>query len=95
MEQALERLGPRYPAHDPRAYAPSEAHRPPTQMFVLHWTHPNVCHFIFVVSHRSRIFASFLDMLLSKSIGGSATEPKWFWNIFEVCLGHPGGSLKD
>lgn len=26
----------------------------------------------------------FLDMLLSKAIGGEATEPKFFWNIFEV-----------
>ena len=25
----------------------------------------------------------FLDMLLSKSIGGGPTEPKYFWNIFE------------
>jgi hypothetical protein len=28
---------------------------------------------------------SFLDMLLSKSIGGSPTEPAFFWKIFEVC----------
>lgn len=26
----------------------------------------------------------FLDMLLHKSIGGGATEPTYFWNIFEV-----------
>jgi L-histidine Nalpha-methyltransferase / hercynylcysteine S-oxide synthase len=26
----------------------------------------------------------FLDMLLHKSIGGGATEPAYFWNIFEV-----------
>jgi hypothetical protein len=25
----------------------------------------------------------FLDMLISKSIGGEPTEPKYFWNIFE------------
>lgn len=26
----------------------------------------------------------FLDMLLHKSIGGGATEPTYFWDIFEV-----------
>ena len=26
----------------------------------------------------------FLDMLLHKSIGGGATEPAYFWDIFEV-----------
>jgi hypothetical protein len=29
-------------------------------------------------------FGRFLDMLLHKAIGGGPSEPKYFWNIFEV-----------
>ncbi|KAG5652789.1 hypothetical protein H0H81_003619 [Sphagnurus paluster] len=34
---------------------------------------------LFYIGH----IPTFLDMLLSKSIGGGASEPKYFWNIFE------------
>lgn len=34
---------------------------------------------LFYIGH----IPTFLDMLLSKAIGGSPTEPKYFWNIFE------------
>ncbi|KAK7045684.1 hypothetical protein VNI00_007517 [Paramarasmius palmivorus] len=34
---------------------------------------------LFYIGH----IPTFLDMLLSKAIGGEATEPKYFWNIFE------------
>nr|GAT57897.1 predicted protein [Mycena chlorophos] len=34
---------------------------------------------LFYIGH----IPTFLDMLLSKATGGSATEPKYFWNIFE------------
>ncbi|EFI28167.1 DUF323 domain-containing protein [Coprinopsis cinerea okayama7 len=34
---------------------------------------------LFYIGH----IPTFLDMLLSKSIGGKATEPAYFWNIFE------------
>ncbi|PBK82826.1 hypothetical protein ARMGADRAFT_945806 [Armillaria gallica] len=34
---------------------------------------------LFYIGH----IPTFLDMLLSKAIGGSATEPAYFWNIFE------------
>ncbi|KAF8971063.1 C-type lectin protein [Flammula alnicola] len=34
---------------------------------------------LFYIGH----IPTFLDMLISKSIGGEATEPKYFWNIFE------------
>ncbi|KAJ3484867.1 hypothetical protein NLJ89_g11947 [Agrocybe chaxingu] len=34
---------------------------------------------LFYIGH----IPTFLDMLISKSIGGEATEPKWFWKIFE------------
>ncbi|THU89377.1 hypothetical protein K435DRAFT_802795 [Dendrothele bispora CBS 962.96] len=34
---------------------------------------------LFYIGH----IPTFLDMLLSKAIGGEATEPKHFWNIFE------------
>uniref|UniRef100_A0A8H7Y2K3 Uncharacterized protein n=1 Tax=Psilocybe cubensis TaxID=181762 RepID=A0A8H7Y2K3_PSICU len=34
---------------------------------------------LFYIGH----IPTFLDMLISKSIGGQPTEPKYFWNIFE------------
>ncbi|KAF9472134.1 hypothetical protein BDN70DRAFT_972430 [Pholiota conissans] len=34
---------------------------------------------LFYIGH----IPTFLDMLLHKAIGGGATEPKWFWSIFE------------
>ncbi|KAJ7128981.1 DUF323 domain-containing protein [Mycena crocata] len=34
---------------------------------------------LFYIGH----IPTFLDMLLSKAIGGAATEPSYFWNIFE------------
>nr|KAF8995500.1 C-type lectin protein [Cyathus striatus] len=34
---------------------------------------------LFYIGH----IPTFLDMLLSKAIGGSPTEPRYFWNIFE------------
>ncbi|ESK93671.1 duf323 domain-containing protein [Moniliophthora roreri MCA 2997] len=34
---------------------------------------------LFYIGH----IPTFLDMLLSRAIGGEATEPKYFWNIFE------------
>lgn len=34
---------------------------------------------LFYIGH----IPTFLDMLISKSIGGEATEPKYFWDIFE------------
>ncbi|PBK74139.1 hypothetical protein ARMSODRAFT_986213 [Armillaria solidipes] len=34
---------------------------------------------LFYIGH----IPTFLDMLLSKAVGGSATEPAYFWNIFE------------
>jgi hypothetical protein len=34
---------------------------------------------LFYIGH----IPTFLDMLLSKSIGGSPSEPAYFWNIFE------------
>ncbi|KAJ6603139.1 C-type lectin protein [Mycena sp. CBHHK59/15] len=34
---------------------------------------------LFYIGH----IPTFLDMLLSKAIGGGPTEPKYFWNIFE------------
>jgi hypothetical protein len=38
---------------------------------------------LFYIGH----IPTFLDMLLDKAVGGGATEPKWFWNIFEVSEG--------
>ncbi|KAJ7125015.1 C-type lectin protein [Mycena epipterygia] len=35
---------------------------------------------LFYIGH----IPTFLDMLLSKAIGGAPTEPSYFWNIFEV-----------
>lgn len=40
---------------------------------------------LFYIGH----IPTFLDMLISKAVGGEPTEPKYFWNIFEVRLIHP------
>ena len=37
--------------------------------------------------------SSFLDMLLSKAIGGGPSEPEHFWDIFEVCPISPHWSM--